>query len=206
MRRAKVVSLLILAGIIVLVLSEYGFADVRIPAKPGKPDSGQTALFVYLILAFISWPVGLVLNWLLFTWFPNRTERLTLLFERSPVKCMLIGLLNLFIIVVVVGVTVEHARPLGMLLLTIAIITIFVALHGRCRATGRRILTASKLEAGTFAATTVGWSTVVFVSAIPWLGWAVFIYYIAGGLGAVTLSFFSKPTPKGGVDLDSHEL
>jgi len=158
-------------------------------------------------MTFLLWVVGLAVHWLLLGSFPNRTERLTTLFERSPWKSLFIGLVNLFIIIVLVGVANEKAPPLSMIFILVFGIMLFAGIHGRCRALGRKILKASKHEPSAFAEITVGWSTVAFLCAIPFLGWFVLApFYFAGGLGALTLSFFKKPAKGGGVDLDSHLL
>ena len=105
-----------------------------------------------------------------------------------------------------VGAT-EKIPPLSVVLLVIFGISLFVGIHGRCRALGRKILQAAKHEPGAFAEITVGWSTIALLCAIPLLGWFVLApYFFAGGLGALTLSFFKKPKAGGGADLDSHVI
>lgn len=198
-----IVSLLLILGITGFVLSEYAYADIKVP-KPKGSNFGQLALFIHLTFVFFLWPVFLGLNWLLFSSFPNRTERLSTLFEHNPRKCLLLGLVNLFIIFVIVVVTLEHLPPLGIIFSIIAVVVLFIGLHGRSRILGRKILRASGHDGSIFAETTVGWTTVAFISGLPIAGWAMFIYFIVGGLGAVTLSFFKKPAKSGGVDLDSH--
>jgi ABC-type xylose transport system permease subunit len=137
--------------------------------------------------------VGLAIHWLLMASFQGKTERLSAVFERSPWKSVLLGLVNLFVIVVIVGVFSEHVPPLGVLVLAAAVVVLFIGLHARSRALGRRILKASGHEATPLAETTVGWTTVTFASAFPLAGWLAFIYFTAGGLGALTLSLFGKP-------------
>jgi hypothetical protein len=170
---------------------ECAYADVNVP-KPRESGFWGMALYLHLAFVFILWPVGLAIHWLLMASFQGKTERLTAIFERSPWKSVLLGLVNLFVIVVIIGVFSEHVPPLGALFLAAGVIVLFIGLHGRSRALGRRILKASGHEATPFAETTAGWTTVTFSSAFPLAGWLAFIYFTAGGLGALTLSLFGK--------------
>ena len=192
---------------LLLVLSVWGLFLAGYAYAEGPPIKQARYFEFYASWFFFIWGASLVLHWLLLASFPNRTERLSSHFERSPWKSLLIGIVNLFIIAVILGVTFENAQPLAMILTVIALIVLFIGIHGRSRALGRRILRASGHEPGTFAEITIGWSAVAFLCAIPFLGWFVLaVYFYAGGLGALTLSIFRKPAAKGGVDLDSHEL
>lgn len=203
MRFSRTLSVLLLAlaagG---FLLSSYALADTNLPGRPHQFEVAAYPSWVFLI-----WGVGMALHWLLSASFPNRTERLTTLFTQSPWKCLLIGLVNMFILAVILGITLEKVQPLGLILSIIVVVALFVGIHGRSRALGRKILKASGHEPGAFGEVTVGWSAVAFLCAIPYIGWTVlFAYFFAGGLGAVTFSFFKKTSKSGSVDLDSHEL
>jgi len=205
MKAHKLLVILLLALFICgLFLVGYAYAgDLKIPPK--AKEFRWNFLTAYGGLIFLLWATGLAAHWLLLGSFPNRTERLTTLFERSPWKSLLIGLVNLFVIMMLVGVTSEKLPPLAMIFIVIFGISLFVGIHSRSRALGRKILKAAKHEPSAFAEITVGWSIVAFICAIPFLGWFVLaVFYFAGGLGALTLSFFKKPAKSGGVDLDSH--
>jgi hypothetical protein len=208
MKATKILAILLLALVIGGVfLGGYAYAaDFKI--APKAKEFRWNFLTAYGGLIFLLWGAGLAAHWLLLASFPNRTERLTTLSERSPWKSLLIGLVNLFVIIILVSATEKSAPPLCMMLSLIFGIALFVGLHGRCRALGRKILRAAKHEPSAFAEITVGWSTVAFLCAIPLLGWFVLApFYLGGGLGALTLSFFKKPAASGGgVDLDSHQL
>jgi hypothetical protein len=205
MKAYRILALLLLVLCIGgLFLVGYAYAgELKIPPK--AKEFRWNFLTAYGGLIFLAWATGLAFHWLLLGSFPNRTERLGTLFERSPWKSLLIGLVNLFIIFVIIGVTSEKVPPLAMMFIVIFGIALFVGVHGRSRALGRKILKAAKHEPSAFAEITVGWSTVAFLCAIPFFGWFVMApFYFAGGLGAITLSFFNKPAKSGGVDLDSH--
>lgn len=155
----------------------------------------------YAGLCFLAWAIGLALHWVLFAAFPNRTQRLTALFERSPWKSLILGIVNLFVLAVVSIVTIRFAPPLGLLFSLIFLVGLFVGIHARSRALGRRILKAAGNKSGALAEITVGWSALAMLWAIPFLGWTlIFIYFYAGGLGAVTFSLFEKPATGGGAN------
>ena len=177
MKAVKVVSILMLVLCASLALSEIVWAGQKIPPRPKDFDIGAYAGLTVLI-----WLMGLGVNWLLLGSFPNRTDSL------------IIGLVNLFVLTLICTALIQGVPPLGSVISLIVLILLFIGLHGRSRALGRKILKASKHEPSAFAEVTVGWSAVAFLCAIPFLGWTVLaIYYFAGGLGAVTLSFFKKP-------------
>ena len=206
MKVAKPLFTLLLTAVVVVLVAECAFGGkAKLPNRPKDVIPQEFATYGGGV--FLIWGVGMALHWLLLASFPNRTERLTTLYQQSPWKSFFIGLINMIIIGFIVAVTLQHAHPLGVVLSLIATLILFVAIHGRSRSLGRKILKATKHEPNAFAESTVGWTATVFLWAIPFLGWYIIATYLfAGGLGAVTLSFFSKPTPKGGVDLDSHEL
>lgn len=202
MKAVKVISLSLMALCAYFAFSEIVWAGQKIPPKTGNFDMGAYAGLTVLI-----WLMGLGVNWVLLGSFPNRTDRLTTLFEKSPWKSLLIGLVNLFVLTLIVFALLENVHPVGAAFSLIVLIVLFIGLHGRSRALGRKILRAAKHEPSAFAEVTVGWSAVAFLCALPFIGWTVIaIFYFAGGLGAVTLSFFSKRSTGGGADLDSHVL
>jgi len=194
--------------VVCLVMGAVIFAAQAYAGEPQLPKKAHTFEFaIYPSWVFMFWAIGLVLQWVFLRWFPNRTERLTTRFEHSPWKSFFIGLVNLFVLGFIVAATAEHVKPVGMLLLFIAVILLFIGIHARSRALGRSILRASGHEPGAFIELTVGFSAIAFLCAIPFLGWFVLAaYFSAGGLGAVTLSIFGKKPESGGVDLDSHML
>jgi hypothetical protein len=206
MKATKPLLTLLLIAVVVILITECAFGGrAKLPNRPKEVIPPEIATYGGGV--FLIWGLGIALHWLLLASFPNRTERLTTLYQRSPWKSFFMGLINMIIIGFILAVTLQHAHPLGVLLSFITAIILFVGIHGRSRSLGRKILKASKHEPNAFAEATVGWTAAVFLWAIPYLGWYIIgTYLFAGGLGAVTLSFFSKPTPKGGVDLDSHEL
>ncbi len=190
MKTAKLLSALLLVLTIgALLFAGYACADEEAHQGPRMMGFAK----IYPGWVFLLWATGLVLHWLLLASFPNRTGRLTALFGRSPWKSLALGLVNLFVIIVVLS-ALERAKPLVLILSVIALVLLFVGIHGRSRALGRRILKASKLEQGAFAQISVGWSVVAFLCAIPYIGWFILAaYFFGGGLGALTLSFFSQP-------------
>jgi hypothetical protein len=195
----------VLIALVLVLVTELVFGGKGIPNKPR--DLNPAELASYGGVVFLLWGIGMALHWLLLASFPNRTERLTTLYQRSPWKSLFIGLVNVIIIGFIVAATLQHAHPLGVVLSLVAAIVLFVGIHARSRVLGRKILKATKHEPNAFAEATVGWTTAAFLCAIPFLGWYIIsTYFIAGGLGATVLSFFSKSASKGGVSLDSHEL
>lgn len=206
MKTVKPLLTLILIAVVLVLVTEVAFGGkAKLPSKPKDVIPPEVATYGGVV--FLVWGLGMALNWLLLASFPNRTERLTSLYRRAPWKSFFIGLVNVIIAGFIVAVTLQHAHPLGVVLSLVLAIVLFVGIHSRSRALGRKILAATKHEPNAFAEATVGWTAMAFLWAIPFIGWYIIgTYFLAGGLGAVTLSFFSKPAPKGGVNLDSHEL
>jgi hypothetical protein len=195
MRTSAIAAKLALFAAVLFVPSALGASEeVELKGKAWHFVSAAA----YPGWVFLLWGMGLVLHWLLLTCFPERTSKLTAAFETAPWKGLFIGLVNLFVLFVVVGAAVATVPPLGLLLGLAASIALFIGIHGRSRALGRKILRAAGYEPAPFTEATVGWSAVAFLWAIPYFGWTVlFAYFFAGGLGALTFSLFRNGTAKG---------
>ena len=182
-----------LVPVVVLGLSAAAFASEVQAGDMPHPKNNPVVFAAYPAWAFLWWAIELALHWVLLAGFPNRTARLTGLFEESPWKSLLLGLVNLFVILVILGVTLQYIPGLGLVLSVAAGVFLFIGIHGRSRALGRRILKAARRESDAFVEITVGFSAVAFLCAIPFVGWFILAtYFCAGGLGALTLSFFKK--------------
>ena len=146
--------------------------------------------------------VGLCLIAMLLTiaalW-PQRSRRVRACLENSPIKSILVGLVN-YVFVGAIAILFLNLEPLAVVgLLLVAVLTAgsLVGLSAVSESLGERLYDLRAQQTSHFNHLIAGGSTLYLAALLPFLGWFVLIpgLFVAG-LGAFVLSLASRrPEP-----------
>ncbi|NOZ21132.1 MAG: hypothetical protein GXP25_08580 [Planctomycetes bacterium] len=126
--------------------------------------------------------------------FPQRTAAILKALEEKRWKLFLVGLVNVsFLFFLSYGFAqVRWLQWLAMLIATVLLAVVFLGLLGKAERLGARILDEAGRMPTPVGSILVGWPVLYFVAIIPFLGWALFLYLIISGTGAVVLSLIGN--------------
>ena len=144
--------------------------------------------------------VGLCLIAMLLTiaalW-PQRSRRVRACLESSPIKSILVGLVN-YVFVGAIAILFLNMEPLavvGLILLAVLAAGSLVGLSAISESLGERLYDLRAQRTNRYSHLIAGGSTLYLAALLPFLGWFVLIpgLFVAG-LGAFVLSLASRRT------------
>lgn len=127
--------------------------------------------------------------------FPSPVEKVRTGMESRPVLSFFLGLVNSVFVLLVVG-ALAHAGgaggALGGLLLLAFLMVAILGLSGRAQILGARALALADRAPNPVTNLAVGWWVLYLVGIIPFVGWVLFGYWAASGVGGVLVTLFGR--------------